>query len=530
MMWDTIVADARNELPAFNKYLLKDFHRTKLEKIPEYIEDMFHELTRMLTVYMGGNTEGKISGKLEYLRKVVLSPEEQLQHMIDSKIIKGRFDINEMSFKIVRFDFKYDGEGHTATHSAYVYVPYMTSRNSIMIQGTEHFILFPIVEKGGVNIRPNEIIIKVMKAPLTTWRRDVITMTTTDGKVVREDLITVKIHQGIKGGKRTEKTPLVLYHLVKFGWHKTLDLYQITPDDISIVSNGEKDPNHSKIAIGANLFVRVSDQILFDQALNFKRRFLASAVAIFQMRADFTLGDVLDPRASYFWVVLGMYTSTKKGHPEMLYMNTKKHLRMNETLLDKPTQFHLRQVGINVNNLEDMMLWLFYNIDRSLKSYDSTDLYNKKVGSLEQIMASFVRHFFRKLFNLINNDKEGLTHASLATFMKQVSTTPNWFKTSMTRANPTFYNGNLLLQILAKKRRSLDNTESGEFALEGSGNRVLPRAALISHPSHPVVESILDITSSAPVIGGSMNPYCMIDAEGNIIKPEWAAQYDTIYR
>jgi hypothetical protein len=170
------------------------------------------------------------------------------------------------------------------------------------------------------------------------------------------------------------------------------------------------------------------------------------------------------------------------------------------------------------------------DVDRSLMSYDCTDLYNKKVGSLEQIMASFVRHFFRKLFGLINNDKEGLTHASLETFMKQVSTTPSWFKTPMTRASPTFYNGNLLLQILAKKRRSLDNTESGEFASDGQGNRVLPRAALISHPSHPWVESILDITSSAPVIGGSMNPYCPIDRDGNIQKPADAANYDAIYR
>jgi hypothetical protein len=56
-----------------------------------------------------------------------------------------------------------------------------------------------------------------------------------------------------------------------------------------------------------------------------------------------------------------------------------------------------------------------------------------------------------------------------------------------------------------------------------------PLHLLKAHSSHMVVTSILDIPTSSPIVTGSLNPYAKIDADGNIIEPEYSKEIADVY-
>jgi hypothetical protein len=172
---------------------------------------------------------------------------------------------------------------------------------------------------------------------------------------------------------------------------------------------------------------------------------------------------------------------------------------------------------------------MFYNIDDLIVTYDPTNLYNKKIGSLDQLMSSIVRDIAHRQYNVINSKQEKLTQKAVSTFCRSASQQATWIgKTQVFRPNPSLYNDNWLLAIGLKRFISLESIET-EAVRAGKKSTKVSARLIKAHPSQLIVTSISDIPSSSPVVTGSMNPFCEIDDDGNIIKPPFADEINDVF-
>lgn len=473
-------------LPNFNDELLLRFRETKISQIDDYLDSIFKESMKLF------------GGRLVYVGYTTLGPEERMEYILSNPIINKSIDIQKSDFKLLRFEFRFEG----VVHYLHVHVPFM-KYGCVVLSDTEYYPLLPIVERGGLHRTRDSIIIKVMRAPLTFRRQDAYVIETTTGEKYLERILTIKIHQGSRKGRKLDRTPLILYHLVKYGLEKTLEYYQFAPGELQFTTMpaNDTDSGYSYIRIRDDLFMRVPTSVL--QTDMYKRRVIVSLLRIFEDYKRFTLGDLLDPKAFYFKVALGKYTYPSNNKPELLLTNANAHLATTDTLLDPPAQFQLATIDIHATDIYDLIYKVFYNMDRWIISYKPTNLYDKKIGSLDQIMATLVREINNKQFNIINSNV-GLNQDTVTKFMRQASKHSGWFTgCSVFRANPTFYSDNLLLSILAKRFRSLENTETASVkgGKRKAKGKKIPVGLLKAHPSQLVVESILSIPPSSQLLG-----------------------------
>jgi len=238
-MWNSVIKKTVNSLPKFNDDLIVDFRERKIKEIDQYLDSVFKEIVKMF------------NGAMVYVSPpVTLSPREHINLISTDKILKDKMEIQNSSMKILRFEFIFQ----EISYYLHVQVPYLDPY-AIELSGTKYYPQFPIVEKGLHHVKDG-VLVKVMRAPLNFWKRQDILYATTNGKPYREQIITVKIHQGSKKGKKTEKTPLILYHLVSYGLPKTLALYQFKNTDFYIVPTEVEQEGYKHIKIKGRILCK----------------------------------------------------------------------------------------------------------------------------------------------------------------------------------------------------------------------------------------------------------------------------------
>ena len=474
-----VLVGASDLLPDFNDDLLLKFREESLKKAPEYLDQMFHETTKLF------------KGKLRYVKYERLTPDERISYIKDNTILKKKVSIQKSTFELLRFLFEFEGD-HYPLHLS---VPYM-EHGRVVLSDTPYFPMFAEVERGGLHRIQDGLIIKVMRAPLTFRRSEQFAFVTVEGKGFREIVPTVKIHQGKRGrGKRAGVTPIILYHLVEMSFDQTMAYYGFAPGEIQIVPKVEEDEDHYHIEIKEGIYLRVHKDALNDL---FKRRVVASYLMCLTEYTRFSLRDLVAPHPIFYKTVLGKYTYPSTTTAQLLYDNAEKHLETTDTLLDPPARYQLSTIDIIVDDIYDLLKEVFYNIDRWIVNYEPTNLFIKKIGSLSQMMAPLVSSINTKQFNVINAKNEGLTRDSVKRFVTTASQGESWMMANaMFRPNPVIYNDNALLSVLTKRFRSLENTETKA----ATGGRNMPVALLKAHASQLVVESVLSLPPSSQYWG-----------------------------
>ena len=499
-IWKKCLTDASHALPDFNDDLLLKFRKRKISEIIDYLDILFKESVKLF------------DNKLKYVGYKVLSPDERIAYIKSNQILKKKIEIQKSTFNLLAFNFEFEG----VIHPLHVHVPYM-DRGAIWLGDTQYFPLFPIVERGGLHRTQKDVIIKVMRAPLTFKRSEYYTFVTNKNPTpYRCMVVTVKIHQRKKGrgGKKTDRTPLVLYHLVNLGFYKTMYYYGFKEDEIYITTEiEEENKEYSFIKLADDIYIKVKDTALQDR---FKQRVIASFMMCLEEYPKFTYRDLIATHPIYFKTVLGKYTYPTNINAQLLYDNAEKHLETTKTLLDPPAQYQLASIGIIARDIYELLRIVFFEIDNWIVGYDPTNLYTKKIGALDQIMAPLVSSINTKQFGVINSKNEGLNQDVIKRFVTSASQGENWMMSNpMFRANPTMCNDNWLLSIGSKRFRSLENIENKQGG-DNKGGRNMPVALLKAHPSQLIVESILALPPSSPIISGEINPFLTIDEDGNI--------------
>ena len=509
-MWNRILSQYSSKLPKFNDKMLLGFRESKIDAIPDYLDELFKQSVHMLDKYLPPEKD-----RLGYVGYSELTPEERVTYIRSKNNFSKKFEIQPSNFKIIKFEFRFREE----SFFMHVDVPFLDD-HALMVSGIDYYPQFALVEKGGMHRIDDEVLLQVMRAKLKFWRRDRETFVTTDGRTFREVNVTCKIHQ--KSSAKRKYPPLLVYSLATIGsFDKTMEFYLGKPGIIQLTTTPKEEKGYTYIEVKPDIFLKVTEEGLTDQAV---RRVITSLVVIYRFHGKFSVKDLQD--VYYYRVAVGKWTYPTVSDNELLYKNAVNHLNMNESMLDMSAKIQHRSIGIKADTMDELLRQAFHDIDKWISSYQGNNLYQKKLGALDQMMSGLVRSFNTKLFNSIINSKTGLTRENVNKLM-MAGMYKSWISTSpMYRGRPIRYNDNYLLTIGAKRFRSTENDEMGGTK---STKSELPKSVLLAHPSQMVVESILCYPSSAPIESGSINPFLQIDDDGNVIPPEWAHEIETIF-
>ena len=512
-IWKSLLKEGSDLLPDFNDYLLLEFRKNKLAQIPEYMSNLFAEAAKVF------------EGKLEYVGYRELTPDERIEYLKERRIMTRHARIQNSSFSLIRYDFKFDG----ALYPVFLSVPYLVN-NAVVSNDTQFFPIFPIVDKGSVHRKNNEFSVIVLRAALKFRRSQHAVFTTEDGREFIEALITARIHQKkLSGGKNdADRLPITLYHLAKFPFLKVLEMYRFEPGEFDVVLDATPIEGYAFIKIKEDFYIRVKNESLND--IN-KRRFIASYLEILRFHPRYELRDLYSNDGHYYKTVLGKYTFPTCTNAGTMYDGAIKHLETTDTALDAPTIDQLASIGIHVTDIYELLLDIFFNIDSWLVGYDPTDLFQKKIGSLEKILSYVVARLNTQLFQIINNRKEGLKSDTVRRFTRSVSQDESkYVRGESFRANPQICNDNWLIAIGAQRYRSMQNTETPSMSKGNKkGGKKMPKELLKAHWSHLIVESVLHLPPSNPIASGSINLFVQIDNDGNFIIPEWADEVRHVF-
>lgn len=505
-MWQDVIRNVGEDLRPFNDKLIYGFRKEKIDEIPEYLDASFRQSMLFF------------DNQLEYVGYRVMSPTERIEYTISNPILRGGIPIRKTEVSLYQYEFKFEGMSYFIV----IAVPYLLHER-VIYNDTEYFPQFPIVEKGGINRTDNgSVIVKVMRVPMTFGRRvsDKLRIKSVAGNLYWELIVTAKIYQGSRAGKKSERIPLVLYHFCKYGFNSTMQRYGFAPDDVSVTNLCDAtDIINEYFLLKNGLYLKAKKEVLKDM---YKRRVVLSLFKIYTENTMFSPKDVMSDDGNYYKTTLGHYIGAADSLNKLLCNNANKHLRMTDPLLDLVAKRQLNRIGIPCEDIYDVLFWIFQNIDNLIVTYDPTNLFLKKIGSLDQLMSSIVRDIAHRQYNIINSKQEKLNSKAVATFCRSASQQPTWIgKTQVFRPNPSLYNDNWLLAIGLKRFLSLESIET-EAVRSGRKSTKVSAKLIKAHPSQLIVTSITDIPSSSPIVTGSMNPYCEIDDDGNILRPSYA--------
>ena len=269
-----VLLGASDLLPDFNDDFLLHFREDSIKKIPDYLDVMFRESVKLF------------KGRLRYIGYQRLTPDERIKYICNNTILKKKIQIQKSSFEQLKFIFEFEN----VEYPLHISIPYL-DHGAVILSDTQYFPMFAIVERGGLHRIQDGLIIKVMRAPLTFRRSEQFVFTTIDGRVYREIVPTVKIHQGKRGrGKKAGVTPIILYHLVELSFEHTMQYYGFQPGEISLIPMTERSDDYSYIEIRDDIYLKVHNSCFDDL---FKRRVIASYLMCLTEYTRFGLRDLI---------------------------------------------------------------------------------------------------------------------------------------------------------------------------------------------------------------------------------------------
>lgn len=497
MSWDMALGALKEKLPPFNDYLIKGYRQDQVNRFSEFMHVVFLEAVQLF------------GGDLKYHGFRVLSPEKRVAYNVENGLIKGRVNIQQSELELLEFMFEYEDQ----QIPVHLYLPYLYN-GALVINDTRYYIQHAIIERMIFRVTDG-VIIKVMRSPLQFWRTEQFAYTTTKGVTYYDAIITVKAHyRKDKPTSKPVKTPLVLYLLSKFNFdHVVSKTLGLPVGSVSFVSEEKKDDTQfSYFRCKEGIYLKVEvESVLKDISF---RRFVASLLYILQMSKRYTIADVYDK--TFYKMLLGknLYGAATKealaaGHAEG-------HLESLKTYLDQYTKKELALMRIYCDDIFDLFVAVFFNIDSWLISYSPNDLFEKRIGGADLVLMDMVKAIFTRFYDTLKKNKI-ITIKNIRSMLKMdpMRITGVW-KVPSLQPNSSLYNDNTLISTLIKKVRQ---TSTQENASKKSTNLISAKEHQF-HPSFVAIESALAISSSSPGTSGDINPYAVIDKMGYFQKKQ----------
>lgn len=482
-------------IPKFNDYLLRDYRKEQIDRIPDFMGMIFREAAKLFR------------GELKYCGYRTMTPKERLDYVKSDDFINGRIDIQQSEYSLMKFLFEFQGNQLEVP----MYVPYL-HENALIIGDTRFYMHLAIIERMIYHVQDG-IIIKVMRSPLQFWRNRREMYESTDGEQFYDAVITVRAHYRRKASKNSTVTPLILYLLATYEFNEVMNILNVPGGAISFVDSVPvgRDPKTDKyIYFQCNsIYMKVDYEAVFgDKQYNLLRRVVASLICVLKMNKRVNLNTVYN--TTHYEMILGFILYPNADNELIAIDHAKSHLSSLATYLDDYTKAGLAAMQIYCNNIYDLFVNVFIMIDEWCNWYSINDLFTKRIGGIDLLLIEVVKLIFNRFYDTQRKNKEIRLEAVKKMLKLPVNCIPRQcVKVQSIHSNNAMYNDNDLLCILIKKIRQ-STAQSG-----GRGGTSINDKEYRFHPSNAVVECLLAISLTQPGASGDINPYLKIDTSGN---------------
>lgn len=487
MSWDRAIRRVKEEMPKFNDYLLKGYINEQVSKFKDFIDQVFREAILLF------------NGALQYHGYKVLPPERKIAYSVENGLIKGRTNIQQSELELVEYNFEYEGE----RIPVYLYLPYMYD-NALLINDVKHYIQLAIIERVIFRMADG-VIIKVMRSPLQFWRTKQFVYNSTSGNTYTDTIVTARAYFKQKSNIRT---PLVLYFLAQFEFDDVVSRVLGLPvGSISFVTKDDpKDEYFDYFKCRDDIYLKAEKATaLSDTAY---RRFIASILFILKMSRQFTINDVYN--RTFYKMLLGKNLHGSSTKELLAVSHADEHLDSLNTYLDKYSKEELAIMKIFCDDIFDLFVTVFFNIDSWLANYSPNNIFEKRVSGVDLIMKDIVKEIFLQFYRTMQKNKNlNISHIrSMLKLNSMMITKIN--KAVPLQSGVALYNDNDLIGIHIKKVRQISTQEKDKK----KATNIITAKEHQFHPSFAAIESLLSIASSSPGTSGDINPFAVIDHMG----------------
>jgi hypothetical protein len=493
-----------------NHELLGNFHKKHLDNLVTDLEELFCQIVRVISNDMGWD-----DGFFRYISYRELSPDERyaMLRAKNRKAYEKRFSISTTYKRVLAFKFEYDGEFMEMT----VDLPYIHNY-SIMRDGTPYYPIFAITDRGGLCHMKDAVLLQVMRTKLIFKRGKVRRVNAVEsGVVISECSVTAKINQSKKGHK--EPPPIILHHLANMGFEETLKLYGVD-DAIELTNTCTGAATHYHVDIGNGCYLRINRDKLTVRV----KRVIVGLHSIFTFYPNFTFEGLHDK--SYFIIVTGKWNNKSQSYEVHLMANALEYMRMNNTLIDPQHQAQHRSIGIEYEDLDGLMLFMFDNIDKLMASHSRNriDMFRKRIAGTDMIKLKLFEIINYRVFTIVNSRYTKQT-PDIRNLMYHLDYRKAIAGIKIFRRAPMLYSDNALA-VIGLRFTTLTSMEINDSR---GGRTKIPINLLVMHPSYLSTVSILTYPSSRPISTGSINGFVEVDDQGNIQEPHYVDELRGIY-
>jgi len=546
-IYDRILDEVNMALPQFNVHTLKHARQDPIKKISSTLDMVFAEAVKMY-----GDT-------VTYLGHRILTPEECIASNCENEKYNSLVDTTRTELVLTEFRASHQGE----EFGIQLYIPYITE-DCIIINGSKYYLMFALTDKVFYHIdKDNGIGIKVLRAHLRFRRNTRFSFVSMKGNVYGDHIVIAKIHlRKYKYVSEDIKTALLLYPLVRYGFKGTLEKYGINPDHVEVTNYANLDdpdfdyfcvkPNDEivntetgEVTIKPGLFLKVHNDVLRSQYDKEKRLHIRVVTAIryimnyFVQCKDTIYTDneqilrfmMHDPTNIIYQVILGKSVYGINYENELQVAgHARSHLSSLKSYLDPQTKLKLKAINVHCNDIYDLIHYIDVHVDEFVANFYPSNIYNKQLNILDLLLGNMTRNMFNKVYHQTNNRKGGrpFTTKEIANSFKIGSKAlAKIYKCNgVIASNPSQYNDCWLLTVGGRKKRATFATTSdapGAKSKKKSGGDI----NLIHDPTHRLHSSMLYVESLSrtphtdPTIGGTINPFCPFNDNGEILKAPW---------
>lgn len=520
MSWDKVIAAVADRLPDFNDELLIGYKKRNIDNCKNYLEEVIIAVVDFIN-------KSVHNLHVDYVGYEVKSPIEQLRYASLQNNTKGKYDISVDGVRLV--DYKLNvtytndfGQVVTEEQVVRMYLPYWL-HNGVVLNGRQYYfkhVLSDIIVRieGGV-------IIKFMRSPIRCYRNTVVRLTDINGNEYPTTLVTSNIYQRSSDkGKNINYPPLILYLLAAFGFDETMRKFDIA-GCIDFIDTPIDDPLYVIFDILPNLYLKV-ERVLLDNIQTM--RIVASVVHALKEYKDDTLVYYNHVKESVLYKsILGKYVHGRRNTCDLAVSHAEKHLESLCTYLDQRTRNELDPDGrLMLNDVYDVLIYIFNNIDMWSVNYNHNDLFEKRLEGINKTLLFMVTKIFNRVYNKTN---KSIKASAIANSMQIAVNAVRHIYEAECADNPKQYNDNELFTILVDKLRQAEPTDASKKKNTGNKNAIESPEHRF-HPSFVAIESILTIVKSNPGVAGDINPFVQITKEGNFDKEAtyWYEQIEKV--
>lgn len=504
---DDILEAIHNRMPKFSEFTLKTFVQQTVDSSHEFVSTCYKEATKLN------------SGALEYVGYHILSPEERVRRELAWTSKKLKITLAQSDVQLVEYRIRHENE----IRSAWLYTPYLFN-GFLQIKGKRYALNLGICEKTFARVvdkSTDGVMIRSIRAPIPFSRkfRHRVISAVTGAMLCNEFVITAKLHLK-KHGRRKRETTNFLYLAARLGFDRTIERFGFSRDEFSFVEQPDvRDEQYHYILAKNDVPGVVHDVYLKVRADVFEtpigRKLVSNIIYLLSGFGIQTPTDLHDP-SGYMWRILLGKIIYPDASIAMAHSNADTHIASVDVFIDPISRKRYNDFGVPVNDIYDLLVYVFDNIDSIMVNTLSQDLYTKRVDVMDGLLIlPYATAIYLKFY--ATNQRQSLREAEVKSLMKMRPWTLDTAWSSSQRGlvqnvstGSQIFNGNWLSSFGIFKNRA-DGSAEQRF-----------------HPSMAVVESITAFSGRDVGRTGLINPHLEIAPNGGIYRPDYAADIEQL--